>query len=119
MRDFRAARIREAKLLPEQFERLEHLVQPPPDEERHPPQEVRVWIEASTVPWARETVAYGFEREEPGEGGAVFVFHAWNVRQLLPWILSWGAAARVLSPREVVRRVRREAEALTNAYVEE
>ena len=119
MRDFRAARIREAKLLPERFERLEHLERPPPDEERHPPQEVRVWIETSTVPWARETVAFGFQREEPGEGGAIFVFHAWNVRQLLPWILSWGASARVLSPREVVRRVRREAEALTTAYIEE
>ena len=120
MRDFRAARIREAKLLPERFDRLEHItLDPAPAEERHPPEEVRVWIEASTVPWARETVAFGFQREEPAEGGVIFLYHAWDVRRLLPWILSWGASARVLSPPEIARRVRREAEALTNAYIEE
>ena len=119
MRDFRASRIQEARLQPERFERMEHITLEPPDEEREPPEEVRVWVEASTVPWAREGAAFGFQREEPGEGGSVFVFHAWNVRQLLPWILGWGASARVLSPAEVVRRVRREAEALARAYTEE
>lgn len=114
MRDFRAARIREAELLPERFSRPE-LTGPPPDDVSEP-LEVSVWIEAGTVPWAREEPAFGLEREEPGEGGAVFVFSVWDLRRLLPWVLSWGAAARVLSPPGVVARVRDEAEALAARY---
>jgi len=114
MRDFRAGRIREAELLPERFRRPER-TGPPPDDVSAPV-EVRVWIEASTVPWAREEPAFGFEREELGEGGSVFVFSAWDVRRLLPWVLSWGASARVLSPPDVVARARREAEALAARY---
>jgi predicted DNA-binding transcriptional regulator YafY len=116
MRDFRAGRIREAELLPERFRRPER-TGPPPDDVSVS-QEVRVWIEASTVPWAREGPAFGFEREEPGEGGAVFVFSVWDLRRLLPWVLSWGASARVLSPPDVVARVRQEAEALAARYGE-
>lgn len=116
-RDFRVGRIREAKTLPEPFERPKHveLETHGKDDGR---QEVRVWIEASAVPWAREAPAFGLHREEPGEGGSVFVYHSWNVRRLLPWVLSWGALARVLSPPEVVARVRGEAEALARAYAE-
>ncbi len=116
VRDFRAARIRDAELLPERFVRPERVTGPPNDDRK--PQEVRVWIEASTAPWAREMPAYGFEREEPGEGGAVFVFSAWDLRRLLPWVLGWGASARVLSPPEVAERVRREAETLASRYSE-
>lgn len=117
MRDFRASRIREAELLPESFERLEH-VDLGADEDGPAPIEVRVWIEAAAVPWAREAPGFGFQREDPGEGGAVFVYHCWDLRRLLPWILSWGASARVLAPREVVTRVRSEAQALSRSYAE-
>ncbi len=79
--------------------------------------EVRVWIEASAVAWARETPAYGFQREEPSEGGSVFVYDCWDLRRLLPWLLGWGSSARVLSPPGVVERMRREAEALAEARV--
>jgi predicted DNA-binding transcriptional regulator YafY len=118
MRDFRASRIRHADLLSERFER-EDLPQHPPDREHHPPQEVRIWIESAALPWAREQPAYGFRGEEPSEGGAVFVFHVWEIRRILPWVLGWGASARVLSPGDAVERVRREAEALAHAYAEE
>ncbi len=117
MRDFRAVRIREAELLPERFERPEHVAQEP-DEHGRAPLEVRVWIEAAAVPWAREAPAFGLEREEPAEGGSVFVYQTWDLRRLLPWLLSWGASARVLSPPEVVARLSREARALVQSYAE-
>jgi predicted DNA-binding transcriptional regulator YafY len=117
VRDFRAARIQAVELLPQQFERPEY-VAPQQPHPRRADQEVRVWIEASAVPWARETPAYGFEREEATEGGAVFVYRTNDIRRLLPWVLSWGTSARVLSPADVAKRVRREAEALVQAYDE-
>lgn len=118
MRDFRAGRIREAELLPERFERLDEadLTQhAPPHGE---PTEVRVWLEASAVPWAREAPAYGLQHEEASEGGTVFVYRSHEVRRLLPWLLSWGSSARVLSPPDVVARVRSEAQALAESYAE-
>ncbi len=117
IRDFRASRIREAELLPERFDRPEH-VEPEMEDDRPAPPEVRVWIEESAVPWARESPAPGLDRWETAEGGCVFVFRPWGFRRLVAWILSWGVSARVLSPAEVVARVRREAEALVRTYAE-
>ncbi len=117
VRDFRAGRIQAVELLAEQFERPEYVGTQEPHPKRAE-QEVRVWLEAAAVPWARETPAYGFEREEATEGGSVFVYRADDMRRLLPWVLSWGTAARVLSPADVAKRVRREAEALVQAYDE-
>jgi predicted DNA-binding transcriptional regulator YafY len=115
MRDFRAGRIREAEVLDERFERLaEADLTSTYKEEDH--LEVRVWLEASAVPWAREAPAYGFLGEEQSEGGSVFVYDTRDVRRLLPWLLSWGASARVLSPEDVVDKVRKEAQALAVAY---
>ncbi|MGB2693599.1 MAG: YafY family protein [Dehalococcoidia bacterium] len=116
MRDFRASRIREAELLPDHFERPANVGLWTDDDE--PLTEVRVWIEAASVPWARELAAFGFEREEPTEGGSVFVYSYRDLRRLMPWLLRWGAAARVLSPPEVVERVQREAERMARSYAE-
>ena len=115
MRDFRAGRIREAEVLDERFERLaEADLTSTYKEEDH--LEVRVWLEASAVPWAREAPAYGLRGEEQSDGGSVFVYDTRDVRRLLPWLLSWGASARVLSPEDVVDKVRKEAQALAVAY---
>ncbi len=117
MRDFRASRIRDAQLLPERFQRMAGMLLAE-DRIRSSPEEVRVWVERAAVPWARETPAFGFDREEAAEGGAVFIYRAWDLRRLLPWVLSWGASARVLSPAHVADRVHREAAALAQRYAD-
>jgi predicted DNA-binding transcriptional regulator YafY len=116
VRDFRAMRIQQVDLLEERFERPEYVTPAPHDHTA--PIEVRIWVESPVVPWARESRIYGYEREEPTEGGSVFVYSCWELRRLLPWILSWGASARVLSPPEIIRRVQREAVALADAYAD-
>ncbi|MDP3768877.1 MAG: WYL domain-containing protein, partial [Dehalococcoidia bacterium] len=117
MRDFRAGRIRDCEIMPDRFERAEQIARYP-DRDGPEPEEVRVWLEASAVPWAREAPAFGLDREEPTEGGSVFVYRTRDVRRLLPWLLSWGSSARVLHPPELVERVQDEAQALARAYAE-
>jgi predicted DNA-binding transcriptional regulator YafY len=119
MRDFRASRILNAMLLDDTFERIEPLDWAADDMDQQNTVEVRVWIDQSVLPWAREAPPFGFEREEPGEGGATFVITLRDIRRLLPSVLSWGAGARVLSPPEVVEEVRREAGALAARYADD
>ena len=118
VRDFRAGRIRDVELLPERFERPDEAHFEQGYHQHDEPLEVRVWLEASAVPWAREAPAFGLQHEEPTEGGSVFVYHTRELRRLMPWLLSWGASARVLSPPDVVARVRGEAQALAESYAE-
>lgn len=119
MRDFRASRILDAQIMPDTFERI-RTADWYADDSQHERSwvEIRVWIDAPAVPWAREQTAFGFEREEQGEGGSVFVFQTPDLRRILAWILSWGSSARVISPAHVVERLRAEAEALSAKYAE-
>ncbi len=117
-RDFRLARIQHAELLDERFERRAQLMESPGEvaEPRDPPIEVRVWFADSMLPWVREELPYGFVEEEPAEGGAVFLVESHDQRRLLPWILRWGAAARVVSPPEIASAIRAESEAMLRSY---
>ena len=117
MRDFRASRIRDAELLGERFERMPGLYLPA-EEQRPVEHIVKVWLDAAILPWARETPVFGFEREEAAEGGAVFTFNSWDLRQLIPWILGWGPSALVLSPDAVVAQIRADVGALAQRYAE-
>ena len=118
MRDFRASRIQDVEVLPEGFARQRE-VEADAIAEDAGFREVRVWLDGGVLPWARETPAFGFEREERSEDGSVFVFQMRELRRLMPWVLSWGPSARVLSPADVAREVRRQAEALASRYAED
>ena len=113
VRDFRASRIESAKLLDETFVRRQI------DDGYDPGEleiEVRILIDERAARWAREDLAFGFVSEEPADGGFIFTFRVRDVPRLLPWIFSRGAAARVLSPPELVQRLREEAKALLGRY---
>jgi predicted DNA-binding transcriptional regulator YafY len=117
-RDFRLARIRHVALTTERFARRPEFARTPGDipEDPRPRIEVRVWLDDAVLPWARENLDFGFVREEPAEAGAVLVYALRDLRRLYPLVLRWGAAARVVSPPEVVEQLRGEVEALARAY---
>ena len=114
VRDFRASRIESAKLQDETFVRRKiDGGYDPGDMEV----EVRILIDERAARWAREDLAFGFVSEEPADdGGFIFTFRVRDVPRLLPWIFSRGAAARVLSPPDLVQRLREEAKALVGQY---
>ncbi len=116
MRDFRAGRIMAVEVLDETFKRHPAVASEAQHEDWTDAREVRVWLDTSAVPWAREKPGFGLEREEQVEGGSVFTFVVRDVRRLMPWLLSWGPAAKVLSPPDVVRDVREQAEAMLRRY---
>jgi predicted DNA-binding transcriptional regulator YafY len=116
IRDFRASRIDHAELLPGRFERQGNILDGwYHDGEEH---DVQVWIAEAAARWAREEPAFGFEGEEPAEAGVIFHFRVRDLNRLMPWILSRGASARVLSPPDLVLRLRAEAQSLAERYPE-
>ncbi|HLZ73256.1 MAG TPA: YafY family protein [Dehalococcoidia bacterium] len=79
--------------------------------------EARVRFDAAALRWARERQPYLFLREEADLGGEpVFVYALRDERELLGWLLQWGAAAEVLEPAALCERLATEARALLERY---
>jgi len=76
--------------------------------------EIKVRFDADMVRWARERQHYGFQREETLPDGVVMVYVVHHVSEIAPWILSWGAAAEVLSPKELRESLRATAQKLAD-----
>lgn len=76
--------------------------------------EIKIRFEANSIRWARERQHYGFQREENLPEGVVMVYAVHDVSEITPWILSWGAAAEVLAPKELRKSLRETAQKLTD-----
>ncbi|MHB8577149.1 MAG: helix-turn-helix transcriptional regulator [Dehalococcoidia bacterium] len=79
--------------------------------------EVRVRFDAEVERWVRERQPFLFQREEFDAGGSVFVYALREEHELLPWLLSWGAAVEVLEPESLRQSLAREALRLFERHV--
>lgn len=95
-----------------------HAVGPDTDD-RHDVPEARVGFDPSVERWVRERQPFPFLREERGESGPVFVYALRDETELLGWVLSWGAAAEVLAPPALRRRLAAEAHAIAERHAAE
>lgn len=116
---FRLDRIGRLEVLDERFTRGERHATtgtPPPGSlDRFP--EARVRFAAPALRWARERQPYLFLREETdATGGPICVYALRDERELLGWLLQWGAAAEVLEPPALRERLATEAEAILAQY---
>ena len=109
---FRLDRIDRLEPLAERFELTErHAVGPHTGRPDGVP-EALVRFDPTVVRWVRERQPFTFLREEPGAGGPVFVYALRDERELLSWLLTWGAAAEVLGPPSLRARLLAEARAI-------
>lgn len=60
----------------------------------------RVRFAPHVVRWVRERQHYSFQYEETGlaDAGMIMTYCVDSLQELLPWLLSWGAAAEALDP---------------------
>jgi len=72
--------------------------------------EVKVRFAQSIVRWVRERQHYAFVGEEslPSSESVLMTYNLSRITEILPWVLSWGASAEVLSPPELRARIRLE-----------
>jgi predicted DNA-binding transcriptional regulator YafY len=73
--------------------------------------EIKVRFAMGVVRWVRERQHYSFQSEE---NDGVMVYHVEDVSEIRAWILSWGDAAEVLSPKELRKSMRETALKLAN-----
>ena len=93
-RAFRLDRIDAWQLLDETF--IPRTATPAPAE----PIVARVRFAPHAVRWVRERQHYSFQHEErtPDGTGVIMTYRVDALQELLPWLLSWGAAAEALEP---------------------
>ena len=73
--------------------------------------EIKIRFAMDVARWVRERQHYGFQGEE---NDVVMVYHVEDVSEIRAWILSWGDAAEVLSPKELRKSLRETAIKLAN-----
>ena len=77
--------------------------------------ELKIRFDTNSVRWVRERQHYGFQREElAAQNGVMMIYHVHDPSEIIPWILSWGSAAEVLSPTELRNSLRETAQKLAD-----
>jgi predicted DNA-binding transcriptional regulator YafY len=78
--------------------------------------DVRVYFEAATVRWVHERQHYAFQEETsaPDGHGIIMTYRVLRISELLPWLLSWGAAAQPIDPPELRDAIRAEVTKVLN-----
>lgn len=78
--------------------------------------DVRVRFDPAVARWVHESPSFYMIAEEETPEGLVVTLHVRYEEDVLPWLLSWGQHAQVLSPASLVRRIASEAEAMAQRY---
>lgn len=77
--------------------------------------EIKVQFKSEVVRWVRERQHYGFQGEDtPTPNGVTMTYRVHDTSEITPWILSWGAAAEVLSPQKLRKSLRETAQKLAD-----
>ena len=112
-RSFRLGRIAELRLLAQQFEPRK--APPPPGT----PVEVQIRFSSRISRWVNERQHYGYVAEtiQPDSGDLICTYRLDELREIVPWLLSWGDGAEPLAPpelrAEIASQLRRALEKLT------
>jgi predicted DNA-binding transcriptional regulator YafY len=112
LRRFRLDRIESLAVLDKTFERpagfLLDLAQPA----GQLPLVLRALFSPAAARWVREERSFFAVSEEPRPDGLLVTFRVRHERDLLQWLLGWGAQVRVLEPASLRELIAREAAAL-------
>ena len=116
VRHFRLADIVEFQLLGDTFERPPAYRQVRMPERARGMITVRVLFEHPAAYCVRQAPSPYVASVEEQPDGLVLVLHVDREAELMPWLLGWGAHARVLSPASLKRRLAAEAAAIAERY---
>jgi predicted DNA-binding transcriptional regulator YafY len=78
--------------------------------------DVHIRFDTAAIRWVRERQHYAFQEETSAlDGhGIIMTYRVHRIAELLPWLLSWGAAAQPIDPPELRDAVRAEVTKVLN-----
>ena len=79
---------------------------------------VRVLFDPTVARWVEEAPSFYTVAVEPGPEGVLVTLRVRREAEVIPWLLGWGAHARVLEPASLRGRLAREAEKMAALYRE-
>jgi predicted DNA-binding transcriptional regulator YafY len=79
--------------------------------------EVKVLFSEDVLPWVNEDSLFFIKSKEPHEDGMLVTLRVRHLDEIVQWVLSWGAHARVLAPTELQDRLKAEAHNLLKNYL--
>jgi predicted DNA-binding transcriptional regulator YafY len=80
-------------------------------------QKIKIRFSAAIAPYIQEREWHAKQQLTPEKGGTLlFEVSVNNLTGMVPWILSWGANATVLEPRELVVEIENELKKLVATY---
>ena len=110
---FRLDRIDRLEVLDERFTLSErHAIGRDADEPLGPVAVARIRFDPDVERWVRERQPFTLLREERDAEGTRFVYALRDERELVTWLLSWGAAVEVLDPPSLRAALAAEARAI-------
>lgn len=79
--------------------------------------EVRVAFDRGVARWVEERTWHPSQRIERGpDGGIVLTLKVAGIREVVPWVLSFGRQARALAPEGLVQRLAEQAQGMAERY---
>jgi predicted DNA-binding transcriptional regulator YafY len=82
------------------------------------PLEVRVRVAPEAARWVVESPSYFQVAERETAAGLELTLRVRHLDEIFNWVLSWGTALQVLAPAALRDRVRAEARALADQYLD-
>jgi len=68
---------------------------------------IKIRFEQNAARWVHEQQHYGYQKDEKQTPyGVIMTYHVNHESEIIPWILSWGASAEVISPKELRKTLR-------------
>lgn len=105
------------ELTDETFERPPSYGTPPDGPSTPPQRQVRVVFSEEATPSVQVPPTLEIDqREALSDGRLLLTLNVDDEREVMPWLLSWGAHAQVLAPRALRERVASEAQSVADQY---
>lgn len=116
LRIFKLARIDDLQVTDKTFIRPKNFTPDWIGDSRRREVEVKVLFAPDVIRWAREILPYSVIAEEDTLNGVLMTLRIEDEREILQWLLGWGAGVRVLEPETLKQRLIDEAHRLLANY---
>jgi predicted DNA-binding transcriptional regulator YafY len=118
LRNFRVERMDQLVVMPQTFTRPPGFTPDQRDGNDQRTLTVRALFDPAVAPWVREAPSFFTVGQEQRDDGLLVTLRVRHERDVLQWLLGWGARVRVLEPESLRSLLAREAEQIARNHTD-